>query len=195
MISIEDIQLSRGNHKTRETGLCVMEAVAWIAGEEHTDMPKCVSPVISKYCQVLNDSGNDAVRERLKPYIYKMIGTASPELDEQRAFIAADFAVRVFAKVDCEPIVDMNTANAAYAAANANAGRAAANAAYAAANAARAARALAHAAHAANAAHAAHAANAAAANAAYAANAADDWDGPFRCLDAMLWPAPSGGKE
>lgn len=110
MKTIDEITLNEGKHDKREHGLCVMEAVAWVAGEEHTDMPKCASPVISRYCQVLNDRGGPEVRERLKPYIYKIIGTASPELDLQRAFIAADFAVRVFAGVECEPIVDLETA-------------------------------------------------------------------------------------
>jgi hypothetical protein len=198
MKSIEDIVLTTGNHLTREDGLCVMEAVAWVAGETHTDMPKCVSPVISRYCQGLNDEGNEEVRERLKPYIYKVIGTASPELDLKRAFIVADYAVRVFAEIDVPRVVDRITAQAAAKAANAAANAAAADIAYAAEKAA------VHAAYAAAAAHAVHAVHAAraAANAVYAfyaeaaadaahaasVTAQDKWDQAFKCLDDMLWP-------
>jgi hypothetical protein len=160
-VDIAEITLQPGSHNTREDGLCVMEAVAWLAGEKHSDMPKCASPVISQYCQVLNDAGPE-FRERLKPYIYKIIGTVSPELDQARGFIAADYAVRVFAPIALRHagltqeanslellsrIVDRETAAYAYAY----------SAAY---------------------------------DAAYAATAAGAVDEAFRCLDAMLWPAP-----
>ena len=37
------------NHKAREDGMCALEAVAWLAGEPHTDHPKCVSQVIGAF--------------------------------------------------------------------------------------------------------------------------------------------------
>jgi hypothetical protein len=196
-MDIESLKLRKGAHDTREMGLCVMEAVAWVAGEEHTDMPKCASPVISKFCQALNDRGDDAVRERLKSYIPKIIGTVSPDLDEKRAFIAADFAVRVFAPIalrrvelreDAERLEQLpriiDRASAHDAAASASAASAYATA-YAAASAAYAA---AYAAASASASYAYAAAYAAAS--AYDAAAAAEWGHAFRCLDAMLWPTP-----
>jgi len=187
-ISIDELVLTTGKHKTRKHGLCVMEAVAWVAGENHTDMPKCVSPAITRYMQVMNDCGETEVHERLKPYIYKVIGTKGDDLLEQaRGFIAADFAVRVFAAnaldaanqkgwaVKLRNLAQITSRKTAEDAAHA-AARTAAHATYAArtANAAAHAAAKAAAHTAAHAAYAAHAANAAAhaAHAAHAANAA-----------------------
>ncbi len=46
MIPIDEIESSHGKHATREKGVCLMEAVAWWQGEEHSDMPECVCSVI-----------------------------------------------------------------------------------------------------------------------------------------------------
>ena len=42
-IDLDGIVLDKGAHDTREDGVCVMEAVAWYAGEDHSDAPACVS--------------------------------------------------------------------------------------------------------------------------------------------------------
>ena len=47
--------LARGAHATPEEGRCAMEFVAYLAGEPHSDQPKCVSPVLRRYCIALND--------------------------------------------------------------------------------------------------------------------------------------------
>lgn len=38
-------RLKARSHRTREEGMCMMEAVAWFAGEEHSDAPACVGLV------------------------------------------------------------------------------------------------------------------------------------------------------
>ena len=40
------LSLEKGAHK-RGSGMCAMEAAAYIAGEPHSDHPVCVSPVIA----------------------------------------------------------------------------------------------------------------------------------------------------
>lgn len=50
-----------------QRGLCYMETVALIAGEEITAAPECACPIITKYGIALNDSLLDAERQRLLP--------------------------------------------------------------------------------------------------------------------------------
>jgi len=165
----------------------VMEVVALLAGETHSDDPACASPVITRLAIWLNDTAGDKLRnELLRDLPWRIVGTrVSEEIERQRAFMASDWAVRFVCPImfrraglekeasDLEALPVIDNAAAAYAA-NA-AAYAAADAAYAANAAARAAAdAAANAAYAAYAAAnaAARAASDAAADAAYAANAA-----------------------
>ena len=75
-IDLEKIDLKTGGHRTREEGVCIMEAVAWVAGESHSDFPLCTDRVIARCAQILNDKMPTPLRnELLKPLIFKMIGT------------------------------------------------------------------------------------------------------------------------
>ena len=74
-----------------------MGAVAYVAGEEWSDSPECASPVISAFMRSWNDSLDAEGRQKLKPYIPRLVGTAaSREVEEARAFMAGDWQVRVF---------------------------------------------------------------------------------------------------
>jgi hypothetical protein len=101
MADLDNIHLAFGAHYSREEGMCLMEAVAYIAGEPHTDRPECVCPVLASFGRVWNDALNDEDRNRLlRPFIRRLIGTRStPKVEERRAFMAADWAVRVAAPV------------------------------------------------------------------------------------------------
>jgi hypothetical protein len=95
-LDLETLVLQKGNHPDRSNGLCIMEAVAWVAGEPHSDHPKCVSPVVAAFCRRWQDDLDDAGRQRLKPYIPRMIGTAgSAAAEEVRAWLVTDWLVRV----------------------------------------------------------------------------------------------------
>jgi hypothetical protein len=77
-----------------------MEMVAYLAGEDHSDKPECTCPVIAAFVRRLNDAmPNDDIRTSLLlPLVPKLVGTRStPEIELRRAFIAADWAVRVAA--------------------------------------------------------------------------------------------------
>lgn len=126
---LEKIRLESGSHEMRERGVCAMEAVAWIAGEPHSDHPQCACPVIAAFVRRLNDQLKDDERQRLKRYIPQLIGSRStPEVEMMRAYAAADHAVRVLLpmvmrriKLEAEaaslallqPVVDRATALAA----------------------------------------------------------------------------------
>ena len=97
-IDYESLRLAKGAHGSPAKGLCVMEAVAYFRGLEHTDRPPCVSRAIAAFCIAWNDTLSDDDRQMLKPYIFKMPGTATTEEDEdRRAWLATDWLVREFA--------------------------------------------------------------------------------------------------
>jgi len=74
---------------------CVMEAVSWLADERWSDAPECASPVIGAFCRSFWDSSPDnwpGLLERID----RIAGSAKPEADEARAWMATDWLVRVF---------------------------------------------------------------------------------------------------
>lgn len=92
-----DYTLAYGTHANPEDGRCAMEWVSHLAGEPHSDQPKCVSPVLRAICIALNDALDDEPRQRLRPYLARTIGTAGDGLDEARSWMAMDWLVRVYA--------------------------------------------------------------------------------------------------
>ena len=153
-----NMNLTHGSHHTRADGLCLMEAVAMLGGEDHTAAPGCACPVLSAFGRRLNDemgigAQGDVLRAKyLSDLAPRLVGTRStPEVELRRALVFADGAVRVLAPLAMEaagrvaaadalralsPVIDRDTADraaaaarAAYAAVNA-ADAAAANAAY-----------------------------------------------------------------
>ena len=92
------ITLDDGAHDTFDAGHCGMEVAAWLAGEEHTDRPECVCPVIGAFVRSLNDSLPDDQRTALlRDLIPLTVGTrGSDDLQDRRALAAADWAVRVY---------------------------------------------------------------------------------------------------
>jgi hypothetical protein len=93
----EDYTLSPGTHTTPQEGRCAMEWVSYLAGEEHSDSPVCVSPVLRALCISLNDGLPEGPRQRLRPYLTRTIGTAGDGLDEERAWLAMDWVIRDYA--------------------------------------------------------------------------------------------------
>jgi hypothetical protein len=102
-----------------------MEWVSFIAGESHSDAPVCVDPVLRYFGIALNDRMTADVRQGLRPYLARMIGTAGDGLSEWRMFRIVDWAVRdvaagalrVAGQPDMlsvlAPIVDKRSADAA----------------------------------------------------------------------------------
>lgn len=71
-----------------------MEWVAHLAGEAHSDRPECVSPVVGAFARSWNDALDETTRQRLRPYLARMIGTAGDGLDAARAWRCADWLAR-----------------------------------------------------------------------------------------------------
>jgi hypothetical protein len=97
-LNLETLVIARGGHKDRSNGLCVMEAVAFLAKEPHSDHPECTCPVIAAYTRILNDFLGDKDRQRLKSYIPRLLNTnSSLDIKVNRAKIASEFSKK-FAK-------------------------------------------------------------------------------------------------
>ncbi|WP_327376240.1 hypothetical protein OG393_21175 [Streptomyces sp. NBC_01216] len=95
-IDLTTLTLSHGQHATRTDGVCLLEAVAWWAGEPHGDAPKCVSPVLGTFGRNLNDVLPQDMRQELVPLVPLMAGTAGDGHDEARSYMALDWLVRVY---------------------------------------------------------------------------------------------------
>ena len=91
--------LKSGSHEPNDDAeFCVMEAVAYVAGEPWSDHPACTCPVITAFMVSWNDSlPNDDDRARLLlPLIPALVGTrGSKALETRRANMAADWYIRV----------------------------------------------------------------------------------------------------
>jgi hypothetical protein len=73
--ALERVELVTGVG-TRDAGrMCVMSLVACLAGEEHTDSPACASPLIRAFAIPLNDNMPHGVRQKLKPFAPRILGT------------------------------------------------------------------------------------------------------------------------
>ena len=92
---LAELELAHGAHDSFGERLCVMEAAAYLAGEDHSDHPECVSPVLGAFLRSWNDALPDDERQVLKPYALEVIGTAGDGRDDARAWMATDWLVRV----------------------------------------------------------------------------------------------------
>ena len=89
----------RTDAPTGDRDLCIMEAVAYMAGEPWSDKPACASPVVSAFLRSWNDALSDADRDRLLPaavWVPRLVGSrADPATEERRAYLALDWLIRV----------------------------------------------------------------------------------------------------
>jgi hypothetical protein len=92
-------QHPRTDAPTGDRDLCIMEAVAYMAGEPWSDSPACASPVVSAFLRSWNDALSDADRDRLLPaavWVPRLVGSrGDPETEERRAYLALDWLIRV----------------------------------------------------------------------------------------------------
>ena len=73
----QTIRLSRGKHHTPDEGACVMELASMLAGEDFTDHPLSVCPVIGALLRAHNDAIDDQRRQDLYAYAAKIVGSRS----------------------------------------------------------------------------------------------------------------------
>lgn len=86
--------LDADTHSTREEGMCLMELVAFLSGEEHSDNPKCASPVLSSYGRSINDSLGDERRQALLPMASALLNTRCAECEQKRALELVSLSLR-----------------------------------------------------------------------------------------------------
>jgi hypothetical protein len=93
---IKSLPLKSGAHDPDST-FCVMEAAAYVAGEEWSDHPRGVPRTIATVLRYWNDRlGTDADRDRLlKPFIPRIIDLRSDKATEtRRAIMVWDWMLR-----------------------------------------------------------------------------------------------------
>lgn len=119
MKQIEGVSLKSGGHDYQDDGepvdACVMEAVAYVAGEPWSDAPQCACPVITAFLVSWNDAlPSDAERDRLlKPLIPRIVGTRSTKaVEERRSYMALDWLIRAYTPkwLDLVPTLSSNSA-------------------------------------------------------------------------------------
>src|SRR6185437_7430485 len=92
-LDIDKLMLMSGAHRKTQKEFCVMEAVAYVAGEPWSDHPSCACPVLSAFMRSWNDSLDDQARQRLKPYILRLVGTNDGNSD-RRGWMFLDWLSR-----------------------------------------------------------------------------------------------------
>ena len=93
-LNLTTLTLAVGSHNPDSSEMCLLEAASYQAGEPWSDRPQCVSPVLAAYGRNLNDVLPENTRQRLVPFIPRLLNTAGDGLDEQRSYLALDWMVR-----------------------------------------------------------------------------------------------------
>lgn len=84
--TFQTIKLGTGKHTSPEDGACVLELASMLAGEQFSDHPATVCPVIGSFLRAYNDSVDDSRRQDLYAYASQVVGTrGSTELQQARA--------------------------------------------------------------------------------------------------------------
>src|SRR3712207_4257577 len=81
---LDRFELVSGIGEPDEGTACVMSLVAHLAGEGHTDRPRCASPVVRDFVIPVNDHMPREARQSLKPFAPRLVGT-NDGLDRARA--------------------------------------------------------------------------------------------------------------
>ena len=76
--------LRAGNSDHPRHGACLYDAANWLLYGRIGDDPPCACPVIRKYAIGLNDAMPDPVRQRLKPFILRVIGNRDQAAEPAR---------------------------------------------------------------------------------------------------------------
>ena len=94
--SIWRYDLRRGSTDHPANGACLFDAGMWLVYGRIGDNPPCSCPVIREYAIALNDRMPDAERQRLKPFILRVVGNRDREAEPaRRRYIHLETARRV----------------------------------------------------------------------------------------------------
>jgi len=81
------VELVKGAGDPRTRKLCVMSFVAFLAGEGHSDRPGAASPLVRELAVTVNDAMPAAMRQELKPFVPRIIGTNDGRDAERAAML------------------------------------------------------------------------------------------------------------
>jgi len=96
VLDLDALVLKHGSHSP-DGEFCMLEAVAYVAGEPWTDSPKCACPVLAAFCRRWNDDLDDAGRQMLKPYIPRLVGSkVNKKVETVRGWMLTDWIIRVY---------------------------------------------------------------------------------------------------
>src|ERR1700760_3869604 len=72
----QTIKLSKGKHTSPDDGACVMELASMLAGEEFSDHPRSVCPIIAAFLRGYNAAvGGEERRQDLYGYASEVVGS------------------------------------------------------------------------------------------------------------------------
>jgi hypothetical protein len=92
--NLSDLHLAYGPHNSPDDGMCLLEAVAYMAGEPHSAHPACTSPILAAFGRTINDRLDDEERQFLAPLISRLIGTrVDRKIDLVRAITLVNASV------------------------------------------------------------------------------------------------------
>ena len=77
-VSHQTVTLARGKHATPANGACVMELASMLSGEDFSDRPASVCPVVAAFLRAYNDAVDDRRRQDLYRYAAVAVGTRAP---------------------------------------------------------------------------------------------------------------------
>lgn len=106
-LDLTTVRFGVGYHRQPLTGtptgdrdMCIMEAVAFMAGERWTDRPACASPIISAFIRCWQDTLLNADRDRLLPasvWVPRLMGSAADEkVEQRRVYLLWDWLTREY---------------------------------------------------------------------------------------------------
>lgn len=81
------VELVKGAGDPRTGKLCVMSFVVYLAGEGHSDRPATASPLIRELAVRINDAMPITMRQELKPFVPRIIGTNDGRDGERAALL------------------------------------------------------------------------------------------------------------
>lgn len=102
-LDLNNVRFGTGSHLKPETvtgnrDMCIMETVAFVAGERWTDRPACASPLISFFFRCWQDTLCTEDRDRLLPaavWVPRLVGSVADKgIEERRAHLLWDWLTR-----------------------------------------------------------------------------------------------------
>lgn len=88
--------IGAGAHPDGSSGRCAMEWVSYLASQPHNDHPQEVAHDLNEMCIHFNDTLDDATRQRMLPYLPRLLGTAGYKQEYDRGYVMVDFLTREY---------------------------------------------------------------------------------------------------